>query len=71
MLVPEHFGFWKGISTENAAFILADSMLKSIKQKMHVGGIFLDLAEVCDFVNYEMMKLNYIFMAFNYQLEIG
>jgi hypothetical protein len=37
ILIPEHFDFRKGISTENAAFKLTDSVLKSVNQKMHVG----------------------------------
>jgi hypothetical protein len=37
--VPEQFGFRKGISSENAVFKLTDSVLKSINQKIHVGGI--------------------------------
>jgi hypothetical protein len=34
ILVPEQFGFRKGISTENAAFKLTDSVLKSLNQEM-------------------------------------
>jgi hypothetical protein len=45
ILVPEQFDFKKGISTENAALKLTDSVLKSLNQKMHVGGIFCDLAK--------------------------
>jgi hypothetical protein len=33
ILVPEQFGFKKGISIENAAFKLADSVLKFLNQK--------------------------------------
>jgi hypothetical protein len=39
ILVPEQFGYQKVIYTENAAFILTKSVLKSITGKMHVGGI--------------------------------
>jgi hypothetical protein len=52
ILVPEQFCFKKGISTENAAFKLIDSVLKSVNQKMHVGGIFCDLAKAFNCVNY-------------------
>jgi hypothetical protein len=45
ILVPERFGFWKGISTECADFRLTNSVFKSINQKLHVGGIFCDLAK--------------------------
>jgi hypothetical protein len=33
LLVREQYGFRKGISTENAAFRLTDSILKCINQK--------------------------------------
>jgi hypothetical protein len=39
ILVPEQFGFRKG-TTENATFKLTDSVLKSLNQKMHAGGVF-------------------------------
>jgi hypothetical protein len=42
ILVPEQFDFRKGISTEDATYKLTDNRLKSINQKMHVGGIFFD-----------------------------
>jgi hypothetical protein len=45
ILVSEEFGFRKGISTENTAFKLIDRVLKSVNQKMHVGGIFCDLGK--------------------------
>jgi hypothetical protein len=54
-LFPELFGFRKGISTENAAFKLIDSVLKSVNQNMHIGGIFCDLAKGFDFVNHESL----------------
>jgi hypothetical protein len=37
ILVPEQFGFRKGISTEDEAYKLTDNVLKSINQKVHVG----------------------------------
>jgi len=36
ILVPEQHSFRKGISTEDAAFMLTDSVLKSLYQKLHV-----------------------------------
>jgi hypothetical protein len=54
-VVPEQFGFQKGISTENAAFILTNSVFKYINQKVHVGGIFCHLAKAFDCVNEEIL----------------
>jgi hypothetical protein len=61
VLVPKQFGFRKGISTKNAAFKLKDCILKSLNQKMHVGGIFCDLTKAFDCVNHELFltKLRY------------
>ncbi|PNF23822.1 hypothetical protein B7P43_G15913 [Cryptotermes secundus] len=55
ILVPEQYGFRKGVSTEDAAFKLTDNVLKSIDQKRHVGGIFCDLAKAFDCVNHEIL----------------
>jgi hypothetical protein len=48
ILVTEQFGFRLGISTDNAAFKATNTLLKSMNQKMHVGGIFCDLAKDTD-----------------------
>jgi hypothetical protein len=58
ILVPEQVGFWKGISTENATF-----NVKSINQKMHVGGILCDLAKASDCEKHEisLTKLHFFF----------
>jgi hypothetical protein len=53
-LVSEQFGFRQGSSTENAAFKLTNSILKSINQKIHASGIFCDLAKAFDYVNHEI-----------------
>jgi hypothetical protein len=68
MLVPEQYAFRKGVSTEDAAFKLTDSVLKSLNHKLHVGGIFYDLSKAFDCVNHEFCYLNCIFMAFKEQL---
>jgi hypothetical protein len=52
ILVPEKSGFRKGISTKNATFKLTDCIPKSLNQKMHVGGIFCDLAKAFHCVNH-------------------
>jgi hypothetical protein len=54
-LVPEQFGFRKGVSTYDVAYKLTDNVLKSLNQKMHVGGIFCDLAKDFDFVSHEIL----------------
>jgi hypothetical protein len=61
LLVPEQLGFRQGKSTDNAAFKLTNSVLKSINQKMHVGVIFCNSAKAFDSVNHEILlvKLHY------------
>jgi hypothetical protein len=52
ILVGEQYGFRKGLSTENAAYTLADSIFKAWNSKFHVGGICCDLAKAFDCENH-------------------
>jgi hypothetical protein len=55
MLFTELYGFRKEISIEDDdSFRLSDSVVKSINQKMYVGGIFCELSKAFDCMNHEM-----------------
>jgi len=45
----------KEISTEDAAIRLTDRLFKSVNQKMHIGGIFWDLAKAFHCMNHEIL----------------
>jgi hypothetical protein len=71
ILGPEQFGFRQGSSTGNATFKLTDSVLRSINQKMHVGGIFHNLAKASDCVNHEILLAKLHFISFDEQQVTG
>jgi hypothetical protein len=61
ILTEEQFGFRKGLSTDKALYKFLDEILYALNDKMHVGGIFCDLAKVFDCVNNDILlsKLNF------------
>ena len=63
ILVIEQCGFKKGISTEDAAFRLKDSVFKTVHQKMRVGRIVCDLVKVFDCANHAILLATLHFCA--------
>jgi hypothetical protein len=59
ILTEEQFGFRKGLSTDKALYKFLDEILCALNDKMHVGGIFCDVATA--FVNHDILlsKLNF------------
>jgi hypothetical protein len=54
ILVPDQFGFRKGISTEKSIFTLTNDVLNLIKQQQQIGVILCDLAKVFDCDNHKI-----------------
>jgi len=67
IFVPKQFCFRQGMSAENGAFKLPNSLLKSVNQNMHVGGIFCDLAKAFCSVNHEILLAKLCCMTFKEQ----
>jgi len=51
------------MSTEDAAFRLIGSVLKSLNQKLYVGGTFCDLSKAFVCVNHEVLLTNLHFYS--------
>jgi hypothetical protein len=54
-LVPEQFGFRKGISIEKAIFTLTNNILNTLNQHEQIGGIFCDLTKAFDCVIHKIL----------------
>jgi hypothetical protein len=61
ILVPEQYGFRKGISIDNVIFNLRDKILTSLDQCQQMGGIFCDLSKTFDCVDHDILldKMQY------------
>jgi len=55
ILVPEQFGFRKGIMIQKAIFTQPDNILTTFNQQQPVGGIFCDLSKTFVCVNHETL----------------
>jgi hypothetical protein len=49
ILVPEQFGFRKGLSTNNAVCKLKDIVFKSCHQRRHAGEVLCESVKACDY----------------------
>jgi hypothetical protein len=58
-------------TTENTAFKLRGSVLKSVNQKMYVGELFGALAKDFDCVYQETLLIKLHFCAFKEQQQVG
>ena len=60
-MVPEQYGFRKGISIDNAIFNLTDKILTSLDHRQQVGGIFCDFSKAFDCMDHDILldKMHY------------
>jgi len=61
IIVPEQYGFRRGINIENAIFSLTNTILSSLNKKQVVAGLLCDLSKAFDSVNHSVLlqKLSY------------
>jgi len=61
IIVPEQYGFRRGINMENAVFSLTNTILSSLNKKQVVAGLFCDLSKAFSSVNHSalLQKLSY------------
>ena len=55
ILVPEQFGFRKGVMIQKAMFTQTDNILATLNQQQPVGDIFFDLSKTFDCVHHETL----------------
>jgi hypothetical protein len=61
ILVPQQYGFQKGLSTEDAIYSLTNTILTAWNKKEYAVGIFCDIAKAFDCVDHDLLliKLQY------------
>ena len=55
LLNPNQFGFRKGYSTEYAIIQSCDEIIKTLSNKEHIVGIFLDLSKAFDTIDHQIL----------------